>query len=172
MAAAGGLTCAASPAFLQVLQSSGRGLLLVKSPANLNSCISNSASALCSIWATTWSFLSILLFFSFSQSQDAVGNVNGFCFFMLTPHVLLSSKAKWNVSTFSRSPKVSSTRMHEQMQLPKITGRAVLGLRACSDPNLDKLPVKGRPWGLLLFQHGIDTSKTSGPCALRELIYY
>lgn len=94
MAAAGGLTRAAGCRFLQLLKESGRGSLLVKS----NSCISTSASVLGSSWATKWSFLSshqsLDFFFASSQSQDTVRNVNGFCFFMLSPHVLLSSEAK------------------------------------------------------------------------------
>lgn len=67
-------------------------------------------------------------------------------FFMLSPHVLLFSEAKWNGSAFSWSPKVLSTGMQEKMQLFRRAGRAVLGLHACSDPNLDKTAHQSRLW--------------------------
>lgn len=76
----------------------------------------------------------LIFFFAFSQSQDTVRNVNGFCFFMLSPHVLLFSEAKWNGSAFSWSPKVLSTGMQEKMQLFSRAGRAELRLHTCSDP--------------------------------------
>lgn len=124
-----------------------------------------------------WSFCSIhqllFLFFAFSRSQDAARNVSGFCVFSSSlrqseMYLRFPGWTKWNESTFSRSPKVLSTGMQEQTQLSKIAGRAALELHACSDPNLDKRPVKG----LLFFQQGTDTSKNSGYCALNELIYY
>lgn len=93
----------------------------------------------------------LIFFFASSQSQDAVRNVNGFCFFMLSPHVLLSSEAKWNGSAFSWSPKVLSTGMQEKMQLFQRAGRAALGLHACSDPNLDKTAHQTRLWDCSYF---------------------
>lgn len=149
--------CRRAPTCYELQHSSGSPakqtwLAAVTSPAELNSCISTSASVLCSICAK-WSFLSSHqpLFFFFPYSQGTVRNVEGFCFFMLPPHVLLCSKVKWNLSALPWFPKVLSTEVREETQLSKIAGRGGLQLCARSDPNLAKLPLRDRPRGLHLF---------------------
>lgn len=171
-AAARGSMCCTS---LRLLQQSGRSSFLIKSPTKSTSCVSTSAllhlrkSGAFAAFTSRFSFFRIL---SVSRRGEECQWV---CIFMLI-HIFSSSPrqsemylhfpgwTKWNVSTFSWFPKVLSTGMREQTQLSRIAGRAVL----CSDPNVDKRPVKG----LLFLQQGADTGKNAGYCALMELIYY